>query len=533
MNDEKNFDSISFLLENGLTLNEISDQIHNGISIDEIVDAVKLRAGKDAVGESDKLDPYGSVQDRLYTLKPQDTYSWNDQGMGKLFADLYQNECRFNTTAKEWMYYNGKYWEQDTGGMRVAQRAKTLADALLIYCTAINDERQKGQYIKFVSQYGRLCNRETMVKDARSEYFVSQADFDSNGSLLNCLNGVFNLDTFELMPHKPDYLLSKISNVMYDPDARSERFERFISEIMQGNTEKITYLQKTLGLALTTDTSLETCWIWYGATTRNGKSVLAETILYMLGGQDGYSLSMAPETLAQRKNKDTRQASGDIARLDGCRFLNASEPPKRMLFDAALLKTLLGRDSISARHLYEREFQFIPAFKLFINTNFLPLIQDDTLFNSGRINVLTFDRHFAPHEQDHRLKDTLKTASNVSGIFNWCLEGLKLYREQGLTPPDAVKNATREYQQNSDKMQNFLDECLTESRGHNIDAKEVYRCFSRWCDENGFGTESKRNFFDEMRNKGIFADKGYVGGRQIRNVIVGYEIISDADLPFT
>lgn len=476
----------------------------------------------------EKLKKCGAFNEpqTLDSIKPERKYSWDDKGMGKLFADLYSRECRYNTTAKEWMVYNGKFWEVDTGGMRVAQRAKDLADNLLVYCTTITDERQRSGYTKFVSQYGRLCNRETMVKDARSEHFVEQNDFDRDGNLLNCQNGVFNLDTFELVPHNPDFLLSKISNITYDPEARSERFESFISEIMQGNSEKICYLQKTLGLALTTDTSLETCWIWYGATTRNGKSVLAETVLYMLGGTDGYSLSMAPETLALRRNKDTRQASGDIARLAGCRFLNASEPPKRMLFDAALLKTLLGRDSITARHLYEREFQFVPAFKLFINTNFLPLIQDDTLFSSGRINVLTFDRHFEPWEQDHHLKDTLKSKRNLSAIFNWCLDGLRLYRETGLTPPEAVKNATLDYQRNSDKIQNFIDECLIET-GSNTGAGTVYQRFAAWCEENGFGTESKRNFFDELKNKGIFADRGMVNGAQVRNIVKGYELSFD------
>ena len=64
-------------------------------------------------------------------------------------------------------------------------------------------------------------------------------------------------------------------------------------------------------------------------------------------------VSVKPESLAQKQNIDSRQASGDIARLAGCRLCNASEPPKRMLFDTALLKTLLGRDSITCR-------QFVP-----------------------------------------------------------------------------------------------------------------------------------------------------------------------------
>jgi putative DNA primase/helicase len=129
-----------------------------------------------------------------------------------------------------------------------------------------------------------------------------------------------------------------------------------------------------------------------------------------------------------KQNKDSRQASGDIARLNGCRFLNASEPPKRMIFDVALLKTLLGRDTITARHLHEREFEFVPIFKLVINTNFLPLITDDYMFSSGRINVITFDRHFEPHEQDRILKTRLREPENISGLFNWCLVGLRLFK---------------------------------------------------------------------------------------------------------
>ena len=532
MSENENFDKIGFLLENGLTDDSIRDYLADGISLDEIVNVVRARLSRGEPTEEEKLDPSGGLLESLRIIRPEENYGWNDAGMGRLFSDVFRRECRYCTTAKEWMFYNGKYWELDMGGMRVAQRAKALADALLFYCTTIKDERQKAQYVKFISQYGRLSNRETMVKDARSENFVSQDDFDADGDLFNCLNGVLNLRTLELSPHKPEYLLSKISNVVYDPNARSERFERFISEVMQGDEAKIRYLQKTLGLALTTDTSLETCWIWYGATTRNGKSVLAETILHMLGGDKGYSLSMPPETLAQRKNKDTRNASGDIARLNGCRFLNASEPPKRMIFDVSLLKTLLGRDTITARHLYEREFQFVPVFKLFVNTNYLPLIQDDTLFTSGRINVLTFDRHFEPHEQDHRLKDTLKTPANISGAFNWCLDGLKLYRQEGLKPPASVNDATSDYRRNSDKIQNFIDECMIEADGKNCDGKKVYQAFARWCTDNGFGTESKRSFFDEMRNKGLYADRGWVGGCRLRNVILNHELAEDEPTPW-
>lgn len=467
---------------------------------------------------------------KLKNLKPETEYDQTDIAMAKLFSNIFCGIARYNTTAKEWYVYDGTVWKKDAGGMNIAKFAKTFADALLIYCTTIEDERRKNEYVKYVSRFSRYNNRESLIKDARSEMFISMEDFDRNGNLFNCLNGTYHLDTGEFSEHDPDDLISKCSNVIFDPEAASPAFESFINEIMMNDQAKIAYLQKSLGVSLTTDTSLEMCWIWYGPSTRNGKGTLAETISYMMGNSSGYALAMAPETLALRKNKDTRQASGDIARLHGCRFLNASEPPKRMLFDAALLKTLLGRDTIVARHLCEREFEFTPQFKLFINTNYLPQIQDQSLFTSGRINVVLFERHFEQEEQDHKLKDRLREPGNISGIFNWCLEGLKLYREIGIDPPETVLNATADYQKSSDKIQMFMDDQMIKSRNKNEPAGEAYRRYADWCEDNGFRTESKRSFFDDLQAKGLFGERGTVNGTTVKNVIRGYRFQTEADL---
>lgn len=347
--------------------------------------------------------------------------------------------------------------------------------------------------------------------------------------MFNCQNGTLNLKTFEFkQSHDPCDLLSKVSNVVYDPNKKAPVFEKFINEVMQGDVETTRFLQKTIGYALTGSTSLETCFILYGASTRNGKSTLIETLLYMLGNTKGYAMSMSPETLAQKQNKDSRQASGDIARLKGCRFLNTSEPPKRMVFDVALLKTLLGRDSITARQLFEKEFEFIPIFKLFINTNFLPLITDDTLFSSGRITVIPFNRHFEPHEQDRTLKDRLKDESEISGIFNWCLEGLKMFNSEGLEQTEAIISATEEYRTNSDKLGNFISECLIES-STNTQAKDVYEKYREWCTENGYGTENMTNFYNELTSKGIFSKRAKVKDTWKHNVVLGYEVFNDID----
>ena len=56
-------------------------------------------------------------------------------------------------------------------------------------------------------------------------------------------------------------LLSKICNVSYAPDAICPEWNKFLEQIMQGDKEKIQYLQKIAGLSLTGNTEEETCFI--------------------------------------------------------------------------------------------------------------------------------------------------------------------------------------------------------------------------------------------------------------------------------
>lgn len=410
--------------------------------------------------------------------------------------------------------------------MLVSRMAMQLKDELLMFSVSIDNETQKTAYQKHILKMGSRAVRETMVKDARDKYCISNEDLDKDLSLLNLLNGTLNLKTFEFREHRAEDLISKIANVSYDPTLKSELWLRFIDEVMQGDTEKLEYLQKAIGYGITADTSLETCFILYGATTRNGKSTLVETIMHMLGGSSGYAMQMKPESLAQKQNNDSRQASGDIARLAGARFLNVSEPPKKMIFDAALLKTLLGRDSIVARHLHEREFEFVPVFKLFMNTNYLPLIQDDSLFSSGRINVISFQRHFEEHEQDKGLKNKLRTPENLSGILNWCLDGLRKFHTEGLKPTTAIIEATADYRQESDKVGKFLAECL-EPANENMTAGTAYEVYEQWCRACGYGCENQGNFFAELRAKNLISKSGTVNGITRLRVIKGYKVVKE------
>lgn len=463
------------------------------------------------------------ILEKLRELDAAKNYDQNDKGAGRLFSDVFADRNRYCPEWREWGFYDGSRWKQDPGGMQAQQSGKQLSDALMIYAPESGlKEKDRSEFFKYCASLGSLNRRKNMINDAADNNFFHAEILDRDPYMLNCKNGVLNLrDGVRFIDHAPELLLGKLAPVVYDPAARCPTWDRFIDEIMQGDAEKIGYLQRYAGLSLTGIDREETMLILYGPSTRNGKSTFVETLKFLLGD---YAASIQPETLAYKK-RDTRNASGDIARLEGARLVLVSEPPKGMLFDAAVIKTMTGRDTITARPLYEREREFRPRYKIMMNTNYLPSVNDDTIFTSGRINVLTFDRHFAEAEQDKRLKEKLLDPAELSGILNWAIEGLRMYQRDGLRPPAAVREAVEEYKKANDRIGNYMTDCLEEDPDSALTGKEFFEDYRRWCHDNGFTSESKTHFFETLRRRGIMSASANLHGKHMKNVVLGYKLL--------
>lgn len=419
-------------------------------------------------------------------------YQRDEIGIGYAFADYFKPIARFDRERGIWYVFDGKVWQPDENALAVAELAKRLADRLYTFALQIKDEDTRNRYIKRVQKLQMRKNRRTMIEDAKSVYPVPHSVFDRNTDLFNCQNGTLNLTTGEFRPHDPADFLTLMSGITYNPDATCDRWISFISEVMCSDADLAVYLQKALGYALTGDTSLECLFILYGATSRNGKGTTMETFLRIMGD---YGKTSNPEMLSTKfGNTNASGPSEEIARLAGVRFVNISEPEKKITFNAALVKRMTGNDTLNARFLHENSFDFKPNFKIFINTNYKPSVSDMTLFYSNRLKLIPFKRHFEEHEQDKGLKNFFSEPANLSAIFNWCYEGYRLFRASDLADPAAVVAATKEYQEESDRIGQFVDAWLEEGEAYEVRTSAAYKLYGEWCDKYGYRKENSTNF---------------------------------------
>lgn len=442
--------------------------------------------------------------ERLKSMHPETQYGWHDAGNGNLFADLSRDVCRYVVERKKWYFFDGKRWVPDLGGLQTMDFCKEVASALLVYATrqTFTDEKRQMEYIKHAAKWQQLHYRETILKDAATVNPLPLSTFDSKDYLLNCPNGTLDMRIGQFREHRSEDYITQLAGVSYDPAATSPRWEQFMREITCGDEQLARFIQKALGYALTGDTRYECFFLLYGATTRNGKGTLCETFMRLMGD---YGCSANPESLATRNYNDSRAPSEDIARLAGKRFANFSEPSKKMVLSVDMVKKLTGSSSetVTARFLGENSFSFKPRFKIFMDTNHLPTVTDATLFSSDRVNVIPFNRHFAEHERDASLKAKLTAPESLSGILNWCLEGLRLLRSEKLQPPAAVKAATRSYEEDTDRIGQFISETLVSASDGEVEAQIVHQLYQDWCNRSGCYAEGFPEFKKTLETAGI------------------------------
>ena len=201
-----------------------------------------------------------------------------------------------------------------------------------------------------------------------------------------------------------------------------------------------------------------------------------------------YAMNAQSETITARRQSDSPRA--DIARLKGARLVTISECPADVWLDEAIVKQLTGGDTVTARYLYGREFEFKPEFKLIMATNYKPRIRGTDSGIWRRIRLVPFTQTIPEDKQDLQLPDKLR--AELPGILNWALEGLRRWmqasaggKRRGLPPCAAVDNATAEYRGEQDRLKQFLEDCTEPALGYTVQAGILYQTYRAWCEENG------------------------------------------------
>ena len=447
----------------------------------------------------------------LLSQKPHRSvdYLWNDIGLGNLFAECFSGTHRFCVDNQKWYIYNRGIWEVDKGEIQAQGNMQRLLQLLHLYCGEIEKEEDP-EIIKSYKAYISKSSSDTILRRAlnasKNNLVINLTDFDSNPYMLNCRNGVYDMKEQKFRFAKPEDYFTLTVSCNYPNGINTQKCDRwfsFIDEIMEGDKEKAAFLQRALGYSLLGVNREECMFLAYGKT-RSGKGTLFNTIAKVLGmGTDtGYGGSVNSSLVCESKFKDRDYNAPEpmLADTVGLRYITLSETKKGALLDVNAIKSLTGRDPRKTRQLHCPAFTFTPQFTMWLSTNFLPKVNDDSLFKSDRLWVIEFNKHFEEDDRDYSLKEIFENKDNQSVILKWLLDGYRMYTEQGLNVPDCVREATARYARINDRILCFKEDCLEDAPGERVSNGLLYSKYKEWCEdeERGYNPLGSTTFYTEL-----------------------------------
>jgi putative DNA primase/helicase len=425
-------------------------------------------------------------------------YPCTDTGNGERFAAQHRGRAIFVPAWGQWAVHDGQHFVGDPGNVHVGALAKQTLRAIYGEAERATDDKVRTAIATWAKKSEERARREAMIALARSEpgIAVEHTALDADPWSFNVLNGTIDLCRGKLRPHRASDLITKLAGVHYDEKATCPRFERFLHEIMAGDGDRIEFLRRFLGYALSGDVREHAFCFWYGPKGGNGKSTLTELLFWVMGG---YAIKSAPDLLFRSEHQDRHPT--ELADLFRARLVVCNETSGKRTWDDSVVKDVTGGDVVKARRMRENFWSFEPTHKLLVFGNHKPhLANPDDGGMRRRLRLVPFDVSFTGNP-NRRLGEELR--SEAPGILAYLVRGCLDWQKHGLTEPPVIVAATGAYFAEEDTIGRFVIECCDLDPTARITAKALRDANATWADEAGERPATAKAMATWLQNHGV------------------------------
>lgn len=465
--EESDIDANDILVNEGDAA--LAEKIHNLIDsaqndfADAEAEALR-RKEKFAQLDSRKLEPEEKFA--LFSLPHSDLYNAQRLSM------FHGKHIRFLTDSYHWYIYHDNKWK-DSG----KENSAVLPFAFDLAATiAANVDKTNDADTKLYKQWQKsstVSNAIAMLKGVKP-IRITRQDLNTHPHLLNCKNGVVDLQTGKLYPHDSKYLLTQCVNAVYRAGYTNDRVDKFLQEILPDDKTRQAVL-RYLGYALTGDVSEEKALFIHG-TGGNGKGTLTKTLLTLL---DDYGCAFPIEAVLvqPRITKTADACTPAFNKLLFNRLAIADEIPAQRKMDYAVFKLLTGGDPVPIRKLYEEGAEIKnPTHKFIFSGNHLPELADT--HDPGilrRLIVVRFEQDFT-QKPDTKLKQFLQSDDALSALLNLLVaEAVAWYKGGGLIVSDKMRHDRDSYLTENDFISEFIEEYCIRGNDRSVSLKDFIK----------------------------------------------------------
>ena len=453
---------------------------------------------------------------------------FTDKETAIIFVTVYSDIFKFNHDTDNWFIWQDNHWQEAPvkSNRLLYNKWFTITEWVRLQAkinleiTKSNIKLQSVKYtdkeakaiIKQANEIVGHANALESYKKFEAAFKISAGlpqvstydkQYDADKYKFNLTNKTMDLKNWKMSDNKPEDLITLVANTQYDSNATCAEWDEFINSAIPDNDTRI-YLQKFCGYCLLGITEEDVFFFLLGQGG-SGKTTFVEAITAPMGD---YAKTFPIELLTASYRENTgEEPCSQLYNMRHCRLAFTNETKKNRKFDTMKLKDWTGGGTLTAREVYKSAINFKPQFKVLITGNFAPSIEDIT--DEGvrrRLRIIPFDTK--PEKKNTKLKEIFATSTAKSAIFNWCLEGCKMYladKANGINPfdiensPDEVTKALQQYYDANDNIAPFIadQENIAFDPTLSIPVKEVWTNYLQWCRDNN-EKALKRSEFLEM-----------------------------------
>ena len=425
-----------------------------------------------------------------------------DSGNAERLEAIIGLDWRYVPQIKRWLHWNGKQWQETEKAVLYV----AAVNALRILADNIDrlpkapDETERERRVRVINWLEKSENLSKVVSALgilEGMLPAEYKDFDNNPYLINVQNGTINLNNGKLQNHNQSDHITKICTVPYDEYPKGLLWVETVKQILPDDGIR-RWMQKFIGYCMTGSTQEEKFVIACGPGGC-GKGTFFETIAAVLG--DYKAVIPIDILLATGIIEGGNNPTPELAKLPGKRYVLSSESGKGRRLDEAKVKLITGGDTITARRLHAEAFEFRPAFKLILQTNYMPSITDS--LDKGirrRLVIIPFVAKI--EKQNLKLKQELLRPENLIECLNWCIEGAKLWKREGLGElPEEAKITAEKFYAENDLLQQWLDERTEAEPNGFLRFEAALKDFNNWLSAGGSGVTYQRKGFSEVMER--------------------------------
>ena len=305
---------------------------------------------------------------------------------------------------------------------------------------------------------------------------IPRDEFTEPPRYINLENGVYDFEEDEFIKEDVNLRLRHKLPINYDPDAEPDKVLKVVNDIVRD--EDVDLIQEMFGYCIFRDYPFNKAFMLLGKGS-NGKSTLLNILQEFLGDENIANPSL--QTLL-KNDYNKHHLYKKLANIN-------ADIPSKALENTSIFKNLTGEDKVFGEKKHSNDaMQFKNYAKLIYSANELPKTTEFTDAFFRRWIIIEFPYKFT-NNPDDRFKnkdpDVLKglfDEEEMSGLFNWALEGLKrIFRQNGFSTSEGAKNVKKRWLLLTDSLRSFVEYHCEAHPDYLIPKDEFMKIYKYYC----------------------------------------------------